>query len=145
MTLWRLLPRLLQRYKLTAPFIYTVTSRSWFDLLYNWHPSSKLLLNNSLLELIHFLNKVKSLGFFFFLFFLKIVCRVTTIFVFTVKMFSLAHSRRPDSSVGKTVGHTASYMGSNRAKGMLAKKSNIKPCGMYEWFDCHLPSYGGFT
>ena len=46
-------------------FIYTVTSRSLFDLLYNWPPSSKLLLNNSLPELIHFLNKVKSLWIFF--------------------------------------------------------------------------------
>ena len=30
-------------------------------------------------------------------------------------------------------------------RGILAKKSNIKPCGMHEWFDCHMPSYGGFT
>ena len=29
--------------------------RSWFDLLYNWHPNSELLYNNSLLELIYFL------------------------------------------------------------------------------------------
>ena len=31
-------------------------ARSWFDLLYNWPPNSELLLNNSLLELIYFLN-----------------------------------------------------------------------------------------
>ena len=29
----------------------------WFDLLYNWPPNSELLHNNSLLELIYFLNK----------------------------------------------------------------------------------------
>ena len=45
---------------------------------------------------------------------------------------------------------TTSYTGSNRARGMrgiLAKKKNIyiKSCGMYEWFDCQLQSYGGFT
>ena len=33
------------------------SARSWFDLLYNWPPNSELLLNNSLLELIYFLNK----------------------------------------------------------------------------------------
>ena len=42
-------------------------------------------------------------------------------------------------------------MGSNRAGVMLAKISNgvkninVKPCGMYEWFDCHLPGCSGFT
>ena len=25
------------------------------------------------------------------------------------------------------------------------KKISIKPCGMYGWFDCHLPGCGGFT
>ena len=25
------------------------------------------------------------------------------------------------------------------------KKINIKPCGMYEWFDCYLPGCGGFA
>ena len=33
-------------------------ARSWFDLHYNWPPNSELLLNNSLLELIYFLNNV---------------------------------------------------------------------------------------
>ena len=25
------------------------------------------------------------------------------------------------------------------------KNISIKPCGVYEWFDCHLPGWGGFT
>ena len=35
---------------------------SWFDLLYNWPPNSELLLNNSLLELIYFLNNTFRKG-----------------------------------------------------------------------------------
>ena len=32
------------------------------------------------------------------------------------------------------------------AKISSAEKSiNIKPCWMYEWFDCHLPGFDGFT
>ena len=38
--------------------IHVNHSRSWVDLLYNWPPNSELLLNNSLLELIYFLNNV---------------------------------------------------------------------------------------
>ena len=47
------------------------------SILYNWPPSSKLLLNNSLLELIYFLNKMKSL----WLFFIKTICTLKTVFV----------------------------------------------------------------
>ena len=36
-------------------------ARSWFDLLYNWPPNSELLFNNSLLELIYFLNQIYSI------------------------------------------------------------------------------------
>ena len=34
-------------------------ARSWIYLLYNWPPNNELLLNNSLLELIYFLNTIK--------------------------------------------------------------------------------------
>ena len=69
-------------------------------------------------------------------------------------MFSLAHSRRPDTccSLKRLASRLATYlcrMGPNCASGMLAKISSgekyqykhEKEC----FFDCHLPGCGGFT
>ena len=52
----------------------------------------------------------------------------------------------PDSSVGKMVWFTTSYISlSHRFESLVKKTINIKLCGMYEWSDCYLLGCGGFT